>query len=192
MKVNYYQDTDTLYIELQGELAVETRDFDEDTLVDLDAAGKLVAITIENASQRADVRRLTLRGINETVGELVTDYKRAAENAKLSLSENERKWLEQYRKAIDASHPGKVVRVALFGSKVRGDAHKYSDVDVLVIVNDDSVELKMSLQKIGCKLASNSLVLPGIVVYPEEKWDELKRSGSVFHESVEREAVAVP
>lgn len=109
----------------------------------------------------------------------------------LSLSENEKNWLERYREAVDARHPGKVVRVALFGSKARGDAHKYSDVDVLVIVNDDSPRLKMSLQQIGCRLASTSLVLPGIVVYPEEKWSELKRLGSAFHESVEREAVAV-
>ncbi|MDD9855752.1 MAG: nucleotidyltransferase domain-containing protein [Gammaproteobacteria bacterium] len=109
----------------------------------------------------------------------------------LSLSENERNWLEQYRQAINARHPGKVVRIAIFGSKARGDSHKYSDVDVLVIVNDDSVKLKMSLQKIGCKLASNSLVLPGIVVYPEAQWEELKRFGSAFHESVEHEAVAV-
>jgi len=63
MKIDYYQDTDTLYIELQGDTVAETRDFDGDTLVDLDAAGKLVAITVENASQRADVSRLFLRGM---------------------------------------------------------------------------------------------------------------------------------
>jgi len=68
MKLSYFSDTDTLYIELQGDPVAETGDFDEDTLADLDAAGKLVAITIENASQRADVRRLTLHDINETAG----------------------------------------------------------------------------------------------------------------------------
>jgi len=68
MKLSYFNDTDTLYIELQGDLVAETRDFDEDTLVDLDAAGKLVAITIENASQRADVRHLFLHGMHETAG----------------------------------------------------------------------------------------------------------------------------
>jgi len=109
----------------------------------------------------------------------------------LSLNDAEQVWLEQYRRAIDAHHPGKVARVAVFGSKARGDAHQYSDVDVLIIVNDDSPQLKMSLQKIGCKLASTSLVLPGIVVYSKAQWEELNRLGSDFHATVEREAIAV-
>lgn len=90
MKLSYFSDTDTLYIELQGDLVAETRDFDEDTLVDLDAAGKLVAITIENASQRADVRRLTLHGMNETADGLVMDCKHAAENTKSFLEDRKR------------------------------------------------------------------------------------------------------
>jgi len=68
MKPSCFSDTATLYIEPQGDTAAETGDFDEDTMVDLDAAEKLVAITIENASQRADMRRLTLHGINATAG----------------------------------------------------------------------------------------------------------------------------
>ena len=42
---------------------VETRDLDENTLLDLDAEGNLLAITFEHASQRTDVRQLTVEGI---------------------------------------------------------------------------------------------------------------------------------
>jgi len=55
MNIKYFQDTDTLYIELrQGEIA-ESRDLDEDTLLDVDAEGNIFAITIEHASDRADI-----------------------------------------------------------------------------------------------------------------------------------------
>ena len=37
MKIRYFRDTDTLYIELRGEPVVETRDVDENTLIDLDS-----------------------------------------------------------------------------------------------------------------------------------------------------------
>ena len=63
MKLNYYQDTDTLYIELQDANVTETKDFDENTVLDMDDAGNILAITIEHASQRTDVQRLTLTGI---------------------------------------------------------------------------------------------------------------------------------
>jgi uncharacterized protein YuzE len=54
MKVRYFAGTDTLLIELLNVPVVETRDLDEDTVIDLDARGSVCAITIEHASKRAD------------------------------------------------------------------------------------------------------------------------------------------
>lgn len=55
MKIKYYQDTDTLYIEFRGDKIVETRDLDENTLLELDDQGRVCAMTMEHASQRTDV-----------------------------------------------------------------------------------------------------------------------------------------
>jgi uncharacterized protein YuzE len=63
MKMSYFDDTDTLYIELKEESVVETKDIDENTILDLDAAGNIIAITVEHASKRTDVHQLTLSGI---------------------------------------------------------------------------------------------------------------------------------
>lgn len=54
MKVKYFKDTDTLHIEFRAAQVVETRDLDENTLLDLDAAGNICSITVEHASTRAD------------------------------------------------------------------------------------------------------------------------------------------
>ena len=55
MKIQHFQDTDTLYIELRGTDIVETRDFGENTLIDLDGDGNICAITIEHATDRAGI-----------------------------------------------------------------------------------------------------------------------------------------
>ena len=55
MKVRYFEDTDTLYIELRDGAVAETRDLDENTLIDVDAQGRMVAITIEHAKDRAEL-----------------------------------------------------------------------------------------------------------------------------------------
>jgi uncharacterized protein YuzE len=55
MNIKYFQDTDTLYIEFSKKTVAETRDLDEDTLLDVDDAGNIVAITVEHARQRADI-----------------------------------------------------------------------------------------------------------------------------------------
>jgi uncharacterized protein YuzE len=63
MKLSYFEDTDTLYIELKSTDISESRDLDESTVLDLDAEGNIVAITMEHASRRTDVQKLTLSGI---------------------------------------------------------------------------------------------------------------------------------
>lgn len=55
MKITYFQDTDTLYIERQATEVVETRDLDKNTLIELDQEGHLCAITIEHARAHAGI-----------------------------------------------------------------------------------------------------------------------------------------
>ena len=52
MKVRYFADTDTLLIEFKDAPVAETRDLDENTLLDVDAQGNICAITVEHASKR--------------------------------------------------------------------------------------------------------------------------------------------
>jgi uncharacterized protein YuzE len=55
MKIQYFQDTDTLYIEFKATPVAETRDLDENTLLDVDRDGNICGITVEHASERADI-----------------------------------------------------------------------------------------------------------------------------------------
>lgn len=63
MKIQYFKDTDTLYIEFRDLDIAESRDLDENTVLDLDAEGNVCAITFEHASERTDVERLIVDGI---------------------------------------------------------------------------------------------------------------------------------
>ncbi|MGM0517940.1 MAG: DUF2283 domain-containing protein [Pseudomonadota bacterium] len=63
MKVQYFEDTDTLYIAFREREIAETRDLDENTLLDLDGEGNVCAITFEHASQRTDISHLQVEGM---------------------------------------------------------------------------------------------------------------------------------
>ncbi|MFN3162569.1 MAG: DUF2283 domain-containing protein [Pseudohongiellaceae bacterium] len=63
MKLSYFNDTDTLYIELNDDVVSETKELDENTILDYDASGNIVAITMEHASSRTDISRLQLSGL---------------------------------------------------------------------------------------------------------------------------------
>jgi len=60
MKLNYYPDTDSLYIDLSSKVSSETREISEGVLLDYDEEGNLVGIDIDNASKKIDLRHLIL------------------------------------------------------------------------------------------------------------------------------------
>ena len=51
MKLHYYPETDSLYIELRPNPGAETREVAEGLNVDLDAGGEVVGFDIDNASR---------------------------------------------------------------------------------------------------------------------------------------------
>jgi uncharacterized protein YuzE len=55
MKITYFKDTDTLLVTLNENRIAETKDFSEDILLELDNTGNLVSMTIEHASQKANM-----------------------------------------------------------------------------------------------------------------------------------------
>lgn len=60
MKISYYPDTDSLYIDLSEQPSVESREVSEGIVLDYDAEGRLVGIDIDNASKKVNLKTLTL------------------------------------------------------------------------------------------------------------------------------------
>ena len=63
MRIRYFAETDTLYIEFRERPVAETRDLDENTLLDVDAAGNICAITVEHASDRTGIPQFSYEQI---------------------------------------------------------------------------------------------------------------------------------
>jgi len=55
MQIKYFPDTDTLLINFTDRTIVETRDLNENVLIELDKDGRLVSMTIEHAKQQANI-----------------------------------------------------------------------------------------------------------------------------------------
>lgn len=63
MKLNYYSETDSLYIDLSAKTSAETREISPGINLDYDNEGELVGIDIDNASKKLDLKELTLNHI---------------------------------------------------------------------------------------------------------------------------------
>ena len=58
MKLHYYQETDSLYIDLSARPSADSREIVDGLVVDFDATGGVTGIDIEHASEKLDLRTL--------------------------------------------------------------------------------------------------------------------------------------
>jgi uncharacterized protein YuzE len=58
MRIRYFEDTDTLLVEISTRPPVETQALNENVYLDLDENGQVVSLTIEHASLSANVGEL--------------------------------------------------------------------------------------------------------------------------------------
>ncbi len=57
MEIKYFHDTDTLIINFSNKAIIETRDINENLLVELDKDGNIVSITVEHAKEQVDINK---------------------------------------------------------------------------------------------------------------------------------------
>ncbi len=60
MKLNYYPDTDSLYIDLSSKTSVTSEEISEGVVLDYDTEGNIVGIDIDHASVKLDLNELVL------------------------------------------------------------------------------------------------------------------------------------
>jgi len=60
MRINYYPETDSLYIDLSSQPSAESREVSDGVVLDYDAAGNLAGIDIDQASTKLEMRELIL------------------------------------------------------------------------------------------------------------------------------------
>ena len=60
MKIAYYPETDSMYIDLSKKTSVDSKEVSPGVVLDYDSKGNLVGIDIDNASKKLDLKELIL------------------------------------------------------------------------------------------------------------------------------------
>ena len=63
MKIAYYPDTDSMYIDLSAKSSVESKEVLSGVVLDFDSDGNIVGIDIDNASKKLDLSEIILNKI---------------------------------------------------------------------------------------------------------------------------------
>lgn len=104
-----------------------------------------------------------------------------------TLEKPELEALQSFFRRLQHSFPGQIRQVFLFGSKARGESDANSDVDVLIITNQDDRSLRREIIDIASDLSLEYDILLSPRVIGLERWQA--RQGFSFYRNIARDAL---
>lgn len=102
-----------------------------------------------------------------------------------------RQALIAYLTRIARDYADAVVSVTLYGSQARGDAHRESDIDLLLLIRRDSPSLRQSLSDLAWAVQFDYGVTISDITRNLEQWEQMRRERFPFYQSIEREGVVL-
>ncbi len=115
----------------------------------------------------------------------------AKKRTALKLSPRERKAVQEFLAKVRQAYSEKIQRVALFGSKARGDSTQYSDIDILLIVSDDTWNFRQAFSVIISDIALKYDVLLDVRVISAARWQYLAEIEAGLYQNISKDAVAL-
>ena len=94
-------------------------------------------------------------------------------------------------RTVRMAYGEKIQRAALFGSKVRGDFTKYSDVDILLIINDDNWKFRQPISVMVSDIALKYDVLLDVRVISAARWQYLANIQAGLYQNIIMDAVPI-
>lgn len=91
------------------------------------------------------------------------------------LTTNEQTAVDEYLARIHQQFGEQILSVTLFGSKARGNSDAESDIDLLVLVKQESWELRSALWRIASDVGLMYTLVISVRVFARERWAETRR-----------------
>jgi predicted nucleotidyltransferase len=107
------------------------------------------------------------------------------------LAAQEKAGLNALLEALREKHSDQLQQVILFGSKARNDSHPDSDVDLLVLVKDETWALRYAIWKLAARIELQYDLLFNIQVISVERWQAMSRADFSLCQNVAREGIAL-
>jgi len=108
---------------------------------------------------------------------------------KVRISSNEKHAVGEFVQFLLVSYPNKVKSISLFGSKARGDSHPGSDIDVMVILDQDDHKLKRVIQRQAARISLEYDVLLNPRIIGEARWKQMR--GFTLYQNVIQDAAGL-
>ncbi len=134
-----------------------------------------------------DIRKYMF--VENKMGRALSNVKNAE---KLSyLTAEERTAVLELASTVRKRFGSEVNEIILFGSKVRGNSDRESDIDILIVIKSLSWETKKSISELAAETNLKYDVLISTIRYDESTWDNPVIKASPFGKIVREEGICL-
>jgi predicted nucleotidyltransferase len=105
------------------------------------------------------------------------------------LPERDRRAVEAFAERVWQTHSDRVQQIILYGSKARGDSHAHSDIDVLLVVNEEDWRFRHAVSGIAADVSLAYDVLIGSRIIGRERWAKMRRHRFTFCQNVQADGI---
>jgi predicted nucleotidyltransferase len=107
------------------------------------------------------------------------------------LNRIEKKVIKSFAEKLRKDIGDEIVKIVLFGSKVRGDFDRESDIDIFVLVKEKTQDLRDKIGDITADYIYDYDIPLSPVLYDIDEYNQNTKLGSFFFENVEKEGVSI-
>lgn len=100
--------------------------------------------------------------------------------------------LELFATRLRQEFPGRLGSLRLFGSKARGEATKFSDLDVLVILDNATWQDRRIVSRLTSRILLETEVVISPKTFSPEQFETMKQHRSMFWQSIEPDLIPLP
>jgi len=105
------------------------------------------------------------------------------------LTIQERAAVQAFLQRLHRDYGQGIQQTILFGSKARGDSGPDSDIDILIIVDEESWPLRNAISAIAAQVSLEYDVLIGPRVIGQERWQRMGQERFSLYENIMREGI---
>lgn len=109
----------------------------------------------------------------------------------LHLTKTELLALKELKNLLKKELGEEILDIKLFGSKARGDYHKESDIDILLILERVSEKKKDRVFDVVTNILHKYDIYFSVHIYSLKEFKQLNSIPTVFMQFIQREAVAI-
>ena len=108
------------------------------------------------------------------------------------LQPNECQAVTRFLDLLQQHYSERVLQTVLFGSKARGDSRPLSDIDILIVIDQDDWRFSHAISTLAADVSLEYDVLIGPRVIGQERWERMKKQRFSLYRNVIAEGIPLP